>query len=138
METVSLGQTGLQVSRLALGGLFTSSLGGGVQSTVEILNRAGELGITLIDTAPAYADSEEVLGCALQQVSFPFQITTKLGGRPQPFDPQQESALLRSFETSLKLLGRERVEGLLVHEPDRPLQYPWWTQYEPLDALPCA
>lgn len=132
MQTTSLGQTGLTVSRLAIGGLFTSSLAGGVEETVRILNRAGELGINLIDTAPAYADSEEILGQALKQVSQRFQITTKLGGRPQPFDPQDAGALAASFHESLKLLGREQVEGLMIHEPDRPLQYPWYDSYEPL------
>lgn len=132
MENRTFGKTGLTVSRLTLGGLFTSSLAGGVAATVAILKRAADLGITLIDTAPAYADSEAVLGQALKQVGHRFQITTKLGGRPQPFLPQNPAQLIQSVETSLRLLGCDQVEGLLIHEPDRPLQYPWWSSYEPL------
>lgn len=59
-------------------------------------------------------------------------ITTKLGGRPQPFDPQNTGALRESVEQSLRLLGRDTIDILMVHEPDRPQQYPWWTSYDPL------
>lgn len=134
MITRTLGKTRLPVGAVSLGGLFTSSLAGGVEETVRILRRAASLGITLIDTAPSYADSEEVLGRALRQVDFPFAITTKLGGRPLPFDARDADALVESVETSLRLLGREEIEVLLIHEPDRPQQYAWWTSYDPLDG----
>jgi aryl-alcohol dehydrogenase-like predicted oxidoreductase len=129
-----LGNTDIAVGRISLGGLFTSSLGKGLAETVRILRRAAELGINLIDTAPAYADSEEVLGQALKHIDHPFAIATKLGGRPLPFDPRDAGALVGSVETSLRLLGRNEIELLLIHEPDRPQQYPWWTSYDPLDG----
>lgn len=57
MKKRMLGKTGIEVSQLALGGLFTSSFGPGLEQT----RRAVELGINYIDTAPGYANSEEVL-----------------------------------------------------------------------------
>jgi aryl-alcohol dehydrogenase-like predicted oxidoreductase len=88
------------------------------------------LGINYIDTAPGYHDSEEVLGFALQGVERPFFLSTKLGGRPQPFDAQDKDALRRSVEQSLRLLGRDRIDLLMIHEPDRPGQYDWFPDWE--------
>lgn len=134
METRKLGRTGLEISLLSIGGLYTSSLGGGVLETRRIMKRAVELGINAIDTAPAYADSERTLGQAIAGIRGPIIVTTKLGGRPQPFDPQKVSALRESVEESLRLLGRDTIDILMIHEPDRPQQYPWWTGYDPLDG----
>lgn len=134
MERRRLGGTGIEVSALSLGGLFTSSLGGGASETERLLIRAAELGIDYVDTAPAYADSERTLGEALRRlprdVADRFAISTKLGGRPQPFDPRDRRGLTASFEESLRLLGRERVDVLFIHEPDRPGQYDWWSDPE--------
>ena len=137
MQRRTLGKTGLQVSELSLGGLFTSDLGGGVDATVDTLTRAFEMGINLIDTAPAYANSEETLGKALKltpNVPDDLIISTKLGGRPQPFDPQDSKGLLFSVEESLRLLGLETIEILIIHEPDRPQQYNWWSDPQNVDG----
>ncbi|MFN9369598.1 MAG: aldo/keto reductase [Planctomycetia bacterium] len=127
-----LGRTGIHTGPLGLGGLFTSALGGGLAAARRILRVAVDSGIRYIDTAPGYADSEEILGRALRDIDEPFIISTKLGGRPQPFDPRDPAALVASVETSLKLLDREVIDVLLIHEPDRPGQYPWWTGYDPV------
>ncbi|MEO0476965.1 MAG: aldo/keto reductase [Planctomycetota bacterium] len=130
MQKRSLGRTDLQVSPLTLGGLMTSDLGGGVEPTIETLTKAFDLGINFIDTAPAYANSEETLGKAFKHVTnIPddLVISTKFGGRPQPFNPQDKDALIGSAEESLRLLGIEAIDILIIHEPDRPQQYPWWT-----------
>lgn len=134
METRRLGRTDLDVSVLSIGGLYTSSLAGGESETRRIVRRAMELGINAIDTAPAYADSETTVGQAIGGIDAPLVITTKLGGRPQPFDPQDIDGLRSSVEESLRLLGRDCIDVLMVHEPDRPQQYPWWTGYDPLDG----
>lgn len=141
MNKRTLGRTGLQVSELALGGLFVSSYGGADADTArEIIQTALAGGVNYIDTAPAYANSEEVLGRALNTVHQPLILSTKLGGRPQPFDPLDKKALKASVHESLRLLGRDYIDILMIHEPDRPAQYDWWTDpvqfYGPvIDAL---
>ena len=126
MRTRTLGRTGLAVSELALGGLFTSQYGGTLDQSKAAIHKALDLGINYIDTAPAYFDSEKVIGEALKGVAKPLFISTKLGGRPKPFDPHDKGALRRSVEESLTNLGRSTIDILFIHEPDRPGQYDWW------------
>ena len=130
MQRVILGSTGLEVSRLALGGLFVSSIGGEFEQSRAAVIRALELGVNTVDTAPGYANSEEVLGRILADVEQPVVLSTKLGGRPQPFKPQNLDCLKRSVEESLRVLGRDVIDILMVHEPDRPGQYDWWTDFQ--------
>jgi aryl-alcohol dehydrogenase-like predicted oxidoreductase len=122
-----LGKTGLQVSELGFGSLFTSALGPGFAESRDAVRRAIELGINYFDTAPAYSNSEEVLGKILAETNAPLVVSTKLGGRPSPFDPRDIRKLVRSAEESLRLLHRDVIDVLFIHEPDRPLQYDWWT-----------
>jgi len=130
MRYRTLGRTGIQVSELGLGGLFVSRVGGDRRQATDAIRRALDLGVNLIDTAPSYHDSEEVLGLALEGVTQPYYVSTKLGGRPQPFDPKDKVALRRSVEESLRLLRRDYIDLLLIHEPDRPGQYDWWDDWE--------
>ena len=122
MRYRTLGGTGLQVSELGRGGLFVSRVGGDREQARAAVRRALELGVNFVDTAPSYADSEEVLGEALEGVREPYYLSTKLGGRPQPFDPKDKAALRRSVEESLRLLKRDHIDLLMVHEPDRPAE----------------
>lgn len=124
-----LGRTGLRMSELALGGLFVASFAAELDEATRAVRRAVELGVNYIDTAPTYGNSEEVLGKALAGVEAPLVISTKLGGRPQPFAPRDRDCLRASFEESLRLLGRETIDLLMIHEPDRPGQYDWWTDW---------
>lgn len=134
MKQRTLGKTGLQVSELGLGGLFVSSYGGDVDEGKRAVRRALELGVNYIDTAPGYHNSEEVLGQALascpKSMTEGVIITTKVGGRPKPFDPKDKAALIGSVEESLRLLHRDCIDCLLIHEPDRPGQYDWWTDID--------
>jgi aryl-alcohol dehydrogenase-like predicted oxidoreductase len=130
MRTRVLGNTGLAVSELAFGALFTSSLGLGAEAARRAVHRAVDLGVNYFDTAPAYANSEEVLGAILRDVKAPLILSTKLGGRPLPFEPKNKDHLRRSVEDSLRLLNRDVIDVLFIHEPDRPLQYDWWDDPE--------
>ncbi|HEY65719.1 MAG TPA: aldo/keto reductase [Caldilineae bacterium] len=122
-----LGKTGLEVSELSMGGLFIASFATARKEACRAVRRALELGINYFDTAPSYHDSEQVLGYALDGVAQPHIVSTKLGGRPQPFNPQDKDALRRSVEESLRLLKRDCIDILFIHEPDRPGQYDWFT-----------
>ena len=137
MRYRTLGKTGIQVSELGMGGLFISSFGAERDEGRRAVRRALELGINYVDTAPGYRDSEEVLGFALEGVEQPHILSTKLGGRPQPFDPQDKDALRRSVETSLRLLKRDAIDITMIHEPDRPGQYDWFPDWEHFHGPVC-
>src|SRR5579883_1882124 len=97
MERRVLGRTGLEVSVVGLGGLFVSRYGNEDRQDVRrTVRRALELGVNYVDTAPGYLDSEEALGQALEGAPHPYFLSTKLGGRPMPFTPQDGDALRRS------------------------------------------
>jgi len=100
------------------------------QRAFDAVHRALALGVNYVDTAPGYLDSEEVLGEALDGVADPYVISTKLGGRPEPFDPRSLDQLKFSFAESLRLLKRDHVDILMIHEPDRPGQTDWWDNWE--------
>lgn len=137
MKYRTLGKTGLEVSELGMGGLFVSSFGAAREEGVRAVRRALELGVNYVDTAPGYRDSEEVLGEALEGVPQPYILSTKLGGRPQPFDAQDVDALRASVETSLRLLKRDQIDVLMIHEPDRPGQYDWYPDWERFHGPAC-
>ena len=127
MKKRILGRTGLRVSEVGLGGVGLSR---DPETATQLLKRSVELGINYVDTAPGYGKSEERLGIALKSITKPVIISTKLGGRPQPFLPQDRDCLMKSVEESLKLLGRDYIDILMIHEPDRPGQYDWWSDPE--------
>jgi aryl-alcohol dehydrogenase-like predicted oxidoreductase len=127
MELRNLGQTGIQVSPLGLG---TVKLGRDQQvkyptgftipddkAVKDLLALTWELGINLIDTAPAYGNSEERLGKLLPN-STDWIIVTKVG---EAFEHGQSSfdfsakATRTSIERSLQRLGRDYVDIVLVH-----------------------
>lgn len=130
MRERTLGKTGLRVPELGFGALFASSLGPGFDESRAAVQRAVELGMVYFDTAPAYANSEEILGKILRDIKTPLIVSTKLGGRPLPFDPRDTQQLHRSVDDSLRLLHRDIIDVLFIHEPDRPLQYDWWSDPE--------
>jgi aryl-alcohol dehydrogenase-like predicted oxidoreductase len=125
-----LGRTGIKVSELALGGLFISKHGSEFDDAKAAVKRAVDLGINYVDTAPTYSNSEEVLGRILSDIDAPLIVSTKLGGRPQPFEPRNKDCLRRSFDESLRLLNRKHIDLLMIHEPDRSGQYDWWSDVD--------
>lgn len=128
MKTRILGKTGLEVSEIGLGGLYISSRGAEFEDAKIAIQEAMALGINYMDTAPAYMDSETVLGKALAEKENSVVLSTKLGGYPKPFNPKDKDQLFKSVEDSLKKLKRDYVDILMIHEPDRPGQYEWWSQ----------
>ncbi|MFW6195582.1 MAG: aldo/keto reductase [Chloroflexota bacterium] len=146
-ERVSIGRTGLAVTRLGLGGapIGGQDMGGGLypgatyEDAVATIRRGYELGITHFDTAPLYGQgrSEVRFGAVLSNVPRDsFVLSTKVGrvldrdtenpGTHQPegiphlnpvFDLSRDG-ILRSLEESLKRLNLDRVDILYLHDPD--------------------
>lgn len=84
----------------------------------KILEFAAANGINYLDTAPAYGNSEAVLGAKLN-LSYQFRIITKTNkiGKSQITDEDVKLAL-DTFTQSLRQLQQDSVHGLLVHHPD--------------------
>ena len=135
-DTREIGRTGLHVTRLGLGGV---ALSGAPPSTdphqrtpedeaIALIRRTLALGVNYLDTAPMYGvgQSERRYGLALRGVDRDsYVLSTKVGrvlrpGESAPgwaFDFSRD-AVRESFESSLERLGLERVDILLVHDPD--------------------
>ena len=118
----------------ALGNMFRATDDATAEATVDA---AWDAGIRLFDTAPLYGHglSEQRLGRALaHRPRDEFALSTKVGRLLEPgageettfvdlpdlhpvFD-YSAAATRRSFEESLERLGLDRVDVLLVHDPD--------------------
>lgn len=83
-----------------------------------ILNLAAQNGIQILDTAPAYEASEDVLGRQIHRSSN-FRIVTKTPKFKEPEIKPADAAVLRnSLQQSLNRLGLKSVYGLLMHDVD--------------------
>jgi predicted oxidoreductase len=101
-------------------------------SIADRLEACVDLGVTTIDTAEVYGryEVEERLGAALKQrpgLRNKVQIISKLGIYvPVPRHPDRQIAyydasaqrIVKSAEKSLRLLGTDHLDLLLVHRPD--------------------
>ncbi len=84
MDKATLGKTGLNVSRLSMGGLFVAGGGDELDAAVATMKRAYELGINYVDTAPGYGESETALGKIFAR-----------SGRPDATAPEPEHRRVR-------------------------------------------
>ncbi|WP_428623404.1 aldo/keto reductase [Sedimenticola sp.] len=128
MKRRALGSTGIQISPLGLG---TVKLGRNEQvkypshfeipddhSVRNLLAQAQDLGINLIDTAPAYGSSQERLGKLLPGARNDWVIVSKVG----EFFEQGRSRFDFSFQTtievveqSLRTLNTDYLDVVLIH-----------------------
>jgi aryl-alcohol dehydrogenase-like predicted oxidoreductase len=79
------------------------------QETGPILQRAKEAGITTLDTAAAYGESEISIGKACRENRLRFEIISKY----PPNIP--DARVADAFEESLTRLGTDRLYGYLLH-----------------------
>lgn len=90
-----------------------------------LLSSAKDCGINLIDTAPAYGISEQRLGQLLPGPRSDWIISTKVGesfhNQASRYDFTREATRV-SLEQSLRLLGTDYLDIVLVHCPDNDLQ----------------
>jgi aryl-alcohol dehydrogenase-like predicted oxidoreductase len=85
------------------------------EAVKTILKAAYDGGVTALDTAPEYGDSEEVIGRALDELGLAgcFRIVTKIPKLPEGRDA--EKFIAESLENSLRRLRIERVDAALLH-----------------------
>jgi D-threo-aldose 1-dehydrogenase len=143
MKKIGLGKTALEITRLGLGsaplgGLFAPVSDADAEAAIE---HAWSLGVRYYDTAPLYGFglAERRMGSFLRgKPRESFVLSTKVGrllrtrdtppaedrhykGTPseRPKSDYSHDGVMRSVEESLERLGLDRVDILLVHDPDR-------------------
>lgn len=132
METVHLGRSGLEISRVVMGMMSFGSPGRGahpwtleLETARPIVRRAYEAGVSSFDTSNNYSDgtSEEVTGVLLKEFGprESVQIFTKV------FSPVRESrnghglsraAIMQEIDASLRRLGTDYVDLYQIHRFD--------------------
>ena len=128
MEFVKIGQTEMEVSRIALG---TWAIGGWMwggsdkKESVDTIHAALDAGINLIDTAPVYGfgRSEEIVGKALKMrgTRDKICISTKAGLEWKDgnvFRNSQPARLAFEVEDSLRRLQTDYIDIYFIHWPD--------------------
>lgn len=106
MKTITLGSTGIKTVQNAFGALPIQR--DDIDTSVKILQKAYEGGMTFFDTARAYSDSEEKIGIALSSVRKNIFIATKSMAK----DTEE---LKRQLDTSLRLLKTDYIDIYQFH-----------------------
>ena len=119
MEPVSLGDSGLTVSRVGLG---CNNLGSRIdlEATRAVVDAALDAGVTFFDTAAVYGnggDSERFLGEILDGRRDRVVLATKFGWGSEAGDGTADTAR-RSLEESLERLRTDYVDLYYLHKPD--------------------
>ena len=109
MEYVTLGKTGLKISRLGFGGIPIQRVDAAV--TKELAKAMVEKGINYIDTARGYTVSESYIGEALEGIRDKFVLATKSMARTK-------EAMAADIETSLKNLRTDYIDLYQIHNPN--------------------
>ena len=108
MEYVTLGKTGLKVSRVGLGGIPIQRID--AQAAKKLLDAVEAAGINYIDSARGYSVSEELIGGAIEGRRDRFVLATKTMSRDR-------EAMARDIETSLKNFRTDYIDLYQVHNP---------------------
>ena len=137
MQPRPLGRTGLSVSPVSLGAFKIGRNRGAKYPAAyplptdaesdRLLNAALDLGVTLVDTAPAYGLSERRIGRCLARRRGEYTLCTKVGetwgvapdGGPVSRYDYSRTAVLKSVAGSLRALRTDAVDLLLIHSDGR-------------------
>lgn len=149
MEYIELGNSGVQVSRIAFGSWAAGGwMWGGTEQNdaVGAIHASYDLGVTSIDTAPIYGQglSEQIVGEAIKSLPRDkVQILTKFGMRwdlaqgdfamktkdnaGQDLDVYKYAApasIIQECEDSLRRLGTDYIDLYQIHWPDKTTPIP--------------
>jgi aryl-alcohol dehydrogenase-like predicted oxidoreductase len=129
MKFRKLGRHGPNVSAIGLGcmsmgiaGTYTSSVRSD-DDAVALIHRALDLGITLLDTADVYGDSERQVGKAIKGKREKVVLATKFGfvegdrAGKRPIDGSPEY-VRRACDESLERLGVDAIDLYYLHRVD--------------------
>ncbi|KRX09062.1 NADP-dependent oxidoreductase domain [Pseudocohnilembus persalinus] len=127
-QYVNLGNTGLKVSRFALGNWINSDLPDNQEITTKLVKTAWELGINYFDTAEEYGagEAERQMGIALQSLNVPrnsYVLSTKIFWGPNSYSNPNDVGLSRKhiiegLKNSLQRLNQSYVDVVFAHRFD--------------------
>ena len=106
MEYITLGRTGLKISRLGFGGIPIQRIDG--EKAKELLEAVRSAGINFIDTARGYTVSEELIGAAIEGHRDEFVLATKSMAR-------DKASMAKDIEISLKNLRTDHIDLYQIH-----------------------
>lgn len=107
MQTLTLGKTGLVVTKPAMGCLPVQRCD--KTTAVKLLRAAYEGGINYFDTANAYTDSEEKIGLALSDVRDKIVISTKSAA-------MDKAGVIAHIENSLRMMKTDYIDLFQLHQ----------------------
>ena len=132
MRHRTLGRSGLETSALGLGCMAMTPLYDppDPDAAVATIRAAVDAGVTLVDTADAYANgrNEELVGRALRGIRERVTLATKFGNIRLPDGTRtvdgSPAHVRRACEASLGRLGVERIDLYYLHrvDPDVPIE----------------
>ncbi|MEE3258209.1 MAG: aldo/keto reductase, partial [Candidatus Latescibacterota bacterium] len=163
-EKAAIGDTGVEVTRLGLGGAPLGGMilaegifqGSGYTEALAVIRRAYAMGVRYFDTAPLYGEGRSEVRYGRVLGEFPrdsFAISTKVSRvlrpeNPGDLEPYGEDGIPRyaydfdfsaegvrvSLDSSLERLGLAAVDILFVHDSDLKDQHPDEDFIEGLEA----
>ena len=108
MEYITLGKTGLRVSRLGFGGIPIQRIN--AEEAQALMDAIHDAGINYIDTARGYTVSEELIGQAIEGYRKDFVLATKSMARDR-------EGMAKDIEISLKNLRTDYIDIYQLHNP---------------------
>ena len=109
MEYRVLGKTGLNISRVGLGGIPIQRID--AEGTKQLVHQLMDAGVNYIDTARGYTVSEQYLGYALESIRDKFVLATKSMARTK-------EAMAKDIDISLGNLKTDYIDLYQVHNPN--------------------
>lgn len=122
MQTTTLGRTGLQVSRIVLGGYPFGGVNrargwdpwspDGRRTAIATINAALDAGISYLDTAPSYGDgnSEKLIGEVMRTRRAECVLATKVN-----WEGRDKAATIDSVRASMRRLRTDRLDIVQFH-----------------------
>jgi aryl-alcohol dehydrogenase-like predicted oxidoreductase len=117
METRQLGKTDLIVTRLAFGGARIGYEDVTDDQVETLLNGLLDNGVTLLDTAACYDDSEELIGKYVSHRRNEYILASKCGhvAGDATGEPWTANTINQSIERSLQRLKTDRIDLVQLH-----------------------
>ena len=109
MEYVTLGKTGLKISRMGFGGIPIQRID--ADGTKKLMKMLVEKGLNYIDTARGYTVSESFIGEGIEGMRDRFVLATKSMSRTK-------EAMAKDIDISLGNLRTDYIDLYQVHNPN--------------------